>query len=886
MRRCLPLLLLGILCLPVPVFADGPAFDLAGPKVDVHVKRGDLTLPISQVTNILPGDRLWIHPDLPESQSTHFVLVVAFLRGATNPPPLDWFTRVETWTRSAREEGVFVNVPDEAQQALIFLAPETGGDFSTLRKAVHDRPGVFVRATQDLEAASLDRMRLEAYLAQIRITSQTDPKTLKEKAELSARSLGVKFDQQCFDKPADQQASCLTQHTEGIVLDDANTQSLVSQIANGSAADLMNQISYSTLAGGGMYSPYVGAIVDTVKILSSLHTAHFQYIPALALPTQDTLNIRLNVPPSFRDPKSVVVIALPPVGPSRFPPLHPLNPSETVCAQKPGLVFDAEGAPMVFAASLAHDLALRIDTSRGPFDLPLIADPARGGLVLKNALPDLPPGSLTAIVHGKWGFDDWEGPRYHLLSAGPDKWDITADDQSALIIGREDKLHLQGDSTLCVDAVDLSGNTLTWKSPKPDMMIVSVPMKNAQPGPVTLHIHQYGVLQPDTLTLNAYAEAASLDQLTLSAGDRTAAMKGTRLDEVARATFKGIAWTPDGLKRVQDFDQLTMSTGSSTSGLDPGAQVTAHVSLRDGRELTVPVTINPPRPQVTLLNKGTQDDSASAPSPVHLGSPDDLPLSSRLVFFLKSVVPQKFPRNQDVEVAASDGSFHTMLSLSDGSLMLEDARTALGAVEPLARFGSSAFGPIRARAISADGVAGDWMPLGTLVRLPGFKDLRCPRSTLKPCILTGSNLFLVDSIASAQDFSNATDVPPDFTGAEVAVPHPVGGMLYLKLRDDPSTVQTLNLPVTPMAPSLAQAATPLAPIQQVVAPPAASAPATTPTQPADSDAPVEPGATPKPQSQTPGSSPTPGAAAKSSPSTPTGPSAKPATPPAPTPTPN
>ena len=68
------------------------------------------------------------------------------------------------------------------------------------------------------------------------------------------------------------------------------------------------------MAGAGAYSPYVGAIVDTAKILSSLHTAHFQYIPALALPTKDTLNLRLNLPPSFRDPKSVVVVALPPVG--------------------------------------------------------------------------------------------------------------------------------------------------------------------------------------------------------------------------------------------------------------------------------------------------------------------------------------------------------------------------------------------------------------------------------------------------------------------------------------------------------------------------------------------------------------------------------------------
>ena len=181
-----------------------------------------------------------------------------------------------------------------------------------------------------------------------------------------------------------------------------------------------------------------------------------------------------------------------PVGPSTFPPLHPINPSETACAQKPGLVFAAEGAPLVFASSLAHDLALHVDTSAGPFDLPLIADPSKGGLVLKNALPNLPSGTLTATVHGKWGFDDWEGPHFHLLSAGNEKWDIAPDDQSALIVGREDKLHIQGDSTLCVSALDLSGNTLTWTSPKPDMMVVSVPLKSAQPGPVTLHIHQYG----------------------------------------------------------------------------------------------------------------------------------------------------------------------------------------------------------------------------------------------------------------------------------------------------------------------------------------------------------------------------------------------------------
>src|ERR1700683_4013668 len=142
MRRCLQLLILVLLASPL-LHADGPPFDLTGPKVDVRVKRGTVTLPVSEMPNLMPGDRLWIHPDLPESQAAHFVLVVAFLRGSTNPPPPEWFTRVETWTRAAHDEGVFVTVPDEAQQALVFLAPETGGDFNTLRAAVRGRPGSF-----------------------------------------------------------------------------------------------------------------------------------------------------------------------------------------------------------------------------------------------------------------------------------------------------------------------------------------------------------------------------------------------------------------------------------------------------------------------------------------------------------------------------------------------------------------------------------------------------------------------------------------------------------------------------------------------------------------------------------------------------------------------
>jgi len=815
MRRISLVLFMVLLCLgskPARGQAGPPAFDLVGPKVDVHVKRGEETLPIGQVPNLLPGDRLWIHPDFPESQSAHYVLIVGFLRGATNPPPSEWFTHVETWSKKVRQEGVFVTVPAEAQQAVMFLAPSTGGDFSTLRNAVRGRPGVFVRAAQDLNFANADRMRLDTYLAEVKVSSQTDPKSLKERAQKAAAVLGIRVEQQCFDKPSDQQAPCLTQHTEGMVLDDANVSNRVAQLTSGSSVDLMNQLAYSPIGGAGVFSPYIGAILDTARILASLHTAHFQYIPALSLPTDDTLNLRLSVPPSFKDPKSVVVVALPPVGPAKLPPLHPSNPSEQFCAQKPGLVLAAEGAPMVYATSEAHDLTLKIQTKSGPIELPVKADAGKGGLVLTKPAPALPPGDLSGVVIGKWGFDSWEGPRFHLVASAPGKWRVASSDELALVVGREDTLHVQGENTLCVERVDAQsagGSPLEvqWKSPKPEMLEFGVPLRDAKPGEVAISIHQYGLEKPDRLTLMAYSEAASLDRLTLSAGDPVAVLSGTRLDEVAKVSFNNIDWTPAELKRVQDVDQLSLKAGSPTDALEPGKRYSAKVALRDGRELKVPVTVERSRPQVSLLSKGSQEEETADPSPVHLGSPNDLPVERRLVFFLKSKSPQNFPRDQKVEVAAADNSFHTTLSLSDGTLMLEDSSTALGVVEPLAKFGSSAFGPVQARAISGDGVAGEWLSLGTLVRLPGFKELRCPHAISKPCTLTGTNLFLARSIGSSADFENAVDVPADFTGTQLTVPHPANGVLYLKLRDDPETVQTLALAVLPATPSSSSVAT-------------------------------------------------------------------------------
>ena len=203
-----------LLTFATAAMADTAAFDLVGPQLEIKVTRNGKTLPIASVPNLQADDRLWIHPTFPDEQSVRYQLVVAFLRGSTNPPPENWFFRIEAWDKHVREEGVVITVPQDAQQALLFLAPQTSGGFGVLRGAVRAKPGAFVRASQDLNRASLDRTRLDFYLSAVKQTSDVNPEKLQARSTLLARSLNMKVDQQCFDKPSEQQAPCLTQNTD------------------------------------------------------------------------------------------------------------------------------------------------------------------------------------------------------------------------------------------------------------------------------------------------------------------------------------------------------------------------------------------------------------------------------------------------------------------------------------------------------------------------------------------------------------------------------------------------------------------------------------------------------------------------------------------------
>ncbi len=787
-------------------FGVTAAFDLAGPPMEVKVTRSGKTLPISEVPDLEPGDRIWVHPELPDNQSVHYLLIAAFLRGPTNPPPEKWFIKAETWTKQVREEGIVITVPKDAQQTLLFLAPETGGDFTALRTAVMGRPGAFVRASQDLEQASLDRTRLDKYLSSVRSISLGDPKVLHDDSVLLARSLSIKLDQACFEKPVEQQAYCLTQNSDQLVLDDEHSQSMVASLTTGAASDLIGQMSASPMARSGYYSPYIGAVVDIARLLGSYHTPDYQYIPALAVPNDEELNLKLNNPPSFRKPKSVMVIGMPAVGKATFPPIHPVNPDSVSCLERPPVVLAAEGAPLVFSTNLAHDLVLHIDAKPHGIDLPVVADPSQGGFAIDTR--SLPPGKVegevTATVRGYWGFQQFVGPSFHISIAHSQKWTIAAGDQKALIVGRADTLRLDADDTACVENVtvkDAAGKVVpaTWKVAKPGELLVDVPLQNVEAGELRVGIQQVGLAKADEISVSSYSEAAHLDHFALNAGDQQGILEGNRLDEVAGMELEKVHFVPVALSRADEKDVLQMEApdAGATTSLSSDTELMARVILKDGRTLQLQTEVAPPRPKVKLISKSMQVSPDAAPAPIRLASPDDVPQNGSLSFFLKTEVPSVFPRTEKIEVAALDDSFHTILSLGDRNLTLQDSETVLATLDPLKDFGPSAFGPIRFRPVSATGVAGEWQALANLVRIPTLKEVQCPDNPDKPCVLSGSDLFLIDSVSATAHFARPVTVPLGFADSTLTVPRPLGTILYIKLRDDPSVVNPVALPVLP-----------------------------------------------------------------------------------------
>lgn len=788
--RQLLLLVALMLCTGMRALADDQRFDLRGPTVLLSVTRSGVTLPIAEVPNLLPNDHLRVKANLPATQSNRLLLVVAFLRSTTNEPPDDWFTRIETWTPQGQHT-TDIAVPVGAQRAVIFLAPAHSGDFDTLRSVVKKNPGVFSHAADSLFKVSLQQQRIERYLAGMQAVAQEEDKVIAARSAKLASALVLKPNADCFKQPVDDQVDCLTQTSAPMLLDSGSEQTISAAISTGASSDFINEASQND---GGVYSAYVGTVIDLVHLLGLLHTAQYRYIPAITLPQDASLNTRLNTAPSFGNPMSVIVVALPPIQASRLPDLHLATPRQAFCLRNPEMVLPLRGSTSFYSTEFAHDLYLDF----GGKTLPITPDVLAGGLIrdLSRQVNGVAPITdsadapfLRARLRGRWGFDEFDGPELLFQRSEGIGWKIM---NGPFLAGQTSPQQLNADATACLHNVflrqpDGTASEIPFTMSDDGSINLSIPAQDRAAGKYLLQLSQYGSVAPIALPFTERAnEGGNVELASLSTDGKNVLITGKKLDEIAMVSTS--AGKLAAASPVTQNDAIFSLPPKWTVSVGDNLLVT----YLDGRTQNISLVAEDATATLHVLSLQPSVENPPGELAIELLTAGAIPLHSTLHFMVSSggvVAP-----TDQIEIATVNGEANAVLSFQspDASLMLEDAHTIVGRIDLDRKLGESAFGALHIRMIRANGEKGQWIEFGTLVRRPHLSSVHCDAKT---CALHGSEIFLLQEIGDTQDLQDAVKIPRTAVADDFSftVDKARVKTLYCSLRDNPTITAAIPL---------------------------------------------------------------------------------------------
>lgn len=762
--------------------AASSSFDLVGPNVSVTVKHGADTLPLESVPNLVEGDVVSIKLELPKEQTEGFRIVAGFLRGAIDRPSKDWFHEARSWKGKGADFSL--TVPKGAQQMALLVIPESGGGANAVISTVRKRPGAFVRAVQELNQATLDRARLDAFLRETLKVERENPENVSAASQTLTRSLSIKLKAECLQQPAELQAACLTGDRETLLLADTHSSALASTLA-GAPTDLAFQLSATPQGGYGSYSSYIGVVRDLFRLLGAFQSTQLQFIPALAQISNGRATLLLNTPLSFSKPTSVMVVAMPAVEAAKPPPLRASTPDIALCATR-GMTLPVEGAPLIYATQYARQMALRLKRPDGTLvDVPIHADARRGGYVLDAAIPDGPfGGAIPAQIHGLWGFTPFEGPSFALSNPLLNAWKTA--DGTSLVVGRANDVQVLGGGAGCVTQVSLrrgegAAKPVTWKQAGTRGIVATLPLDKMAPGPMSIIIDGAAGTTPAVVTMSALQEAGSVDDLTFHAGDDEAVLTGARLDQVRSMTIGPLAFHPGGLTRVDNQDRLTLLADDSAKAqtIGAGTSLTAEVTFSAGRRKTVPVTVAGRRTGATLVRIAGQTPAHEGVVPITLRSQDVFAQDAQISFAFHKDGMETLDGQETVEIATADGRASGLIKAGKG-YDLQDATTGIVAFTPAEALGVLAYGAIRFR-IWHDDVASNWTPLATIVRLPDIHSVSCPARD--KCQVSGDRLFLIKAIGATEQPEGMQTIPDGFVNPRITTAAGRDGRIFLQLRD-------------------------------------------------------------------------------------------------------
>ena len=146
-----------------------------------------------------------------------------------------------------------------------------------------------------------------------------------------------------------------------------------------------------------------------------------------------------------------------------------------------------------------------------------------------------------------------------------------AGDESALVIGREDTIHLRAAHAQCVAELflrDGSGKQtrLAFKSTGAGELEVKVPLQDAPSGDFAILVQDLGAEHPHRFPCMPTPRPAGWRASRCTRATRRGSSAATALDEVDGLVIRGIDFSPGTLSATNGRDELTMLGGSAPGG--------------------------------------------------------------------------------------------------------------------------------------------------------------------------------------------------------------------------------------------------------------------------------------------------------------------------------
>lgn len=409
------------------------AFDVLGIKVDITVKRGDVTLPASLVPFLKAGDVVSIsfpkNVQFQDDPRWH-VVVAEMYRTALDKAPT--FPIVDADLSAQKPGHVWKFADDGLGTPLIFLVPENGSRYG------HGIPQARAAITGESNRELLMHSALFSSNAMAKASAlDTLMRSLRKADGIAAVDGGARVEAAATTLfgTAPGTVGCFAGGTGGATEYACASAAVAADYQTPSNVAMATTLGSQIAVNAAPYGILIGALYE---LLAKRHVeANYQFVPGALKPPHRSSNIyaesRLQYDPSGAKPSSILYFQIGSQGTRGSVPSFGKVPRLPACVTKSTLsvAVPFSGLPVYFRAH-----SVTVAAPSGAFDVPATFDPVNGysAALSPEQLAAIRNGA-TATIASDWGFNTYKSAPVELVLPHAVPWTLDPPTTQSVVEG-------------------------------------------------------------------------------------------------------------------------------------------------------------------------------------------------------------------------------------------------------------------------------------------------------------------------------------------------------------------------------------------------------------------------------------------------------------------